>query len=533
MVPSTGEKRFDVSVYLVRPSQASIVEADLFPVTPVKYQELRNDIPGGRFLALPVDANPPKWTAHVKALLPLGGQSLDLLSQSPGGILWIPRAGKCFVFTFGYAHAKLKDEWLEPEFGKRVALNVIPQGQVVEVRAEQVFAKWHIASERAPRASAVREFGFEADRDLVAAVEGVPSQKYIPHLGAKVRGGTAFKFGMYFSKLLETLDVISERFDSVDYMSAWPQVDNLVVVRDAVLEKDLDAKLDSILKGAKPADKISLAAPALKSGDKPYPQHYLIGRLSKNPATAPYLLFGNWEIHLKGLSKPLDLNSSLETKVHLLDEHKDEIDACTMYQCFGVEVSLQGRSFVLSSGVWYEAKHQFVVETNALISGLALAPYPLPAWAPPEDEGTYNAGVPGKDGSLWLFDKKLVGFGGGKSKFEFCDLMHLNSKTLYFVKHPSSSASVSHLCEQVRRTVELFFSADGAFRKNLADKISAHDKLKDISWLASRPLRHEWHLCLVSMGPHATDFPFFAKCGVARLVRELEQGGYNVSFLAV
>jgi len=37
------------------------------------------------------------------------------------------------------------------EFGRRVALNSIDPGKLVEVNLEQVFAKWHIARERAPR----------------------------------------------------------------------------------------------------------------------------------------------------------------------------------------------------------------------------------------------------------------------------------------------------------------------------------------------------------------------------------------------
>lgn len=157
----------------------------------------------------------------------------------------------------------------------------------------------------------------------------------------------------------------------------------------------------------------------------------------------------------------------------------------------------------------------------------------MPVWNTLDDEGTYNAGVPLKDGTIWLFDKKLVNFGGGRSRFEFCDLVHLDTKTLYFVKQPSGSTSVSHLCEQLRRTVENFFSTDDAFRKKLRESIAKHDKSKDISWLTNRPHRHEWNLCLVSMGKHANQFPFFAKCGVARLVRELEQGGYRISFQAV
>lgn len=529
MTTSTEEKRIDVSVYLVRASQASIVEQELFPLNLI--QPLKNNIPGGKFLALPVDASPPKWAAHVEALLE--GGEIALEAQSPGGLLWIPRASKKFVFSFGFAHTKLKDEWFEPDFGKKVALSVIPAGQVVEVRAEQVFAKWHIASERAPRASAVHEFGFESDRDLVSAVEGVPSPKYLKMFSGKVRGGTAFKFGVFFSNLLGTLDVVAERFDSGEYKINFPQVDNLIVVRDSAQTDALDNELNKILIGSKPHEKISLAAPTAKSGDKPYPQHYVIGRMGKNPATAPYLMFGNWESYLKGCSKALSLESARSTAVHLLDENEEKFDCCSMYYCLGAEVGLNGNSFVLSSGVWYEAKLQFVNETNKLIQALKTVSYPLPDWDQVVDEGTYNERAATNDSSLWLFDKKLVHFGGGQSKFEFCDLMHLQTKTLYFVKQPSASASVSHLCEQVRRTAENFFSTDNTFRKKLLNNIQAKDETKNISWLANRPQRHEWNLCLVSMGKQAAQFPFFAKCGVARLVRELEHDGYNISFQSV
>lgn len=410
MTTSPDEKRVDVSVYLVRSSQASIVEQELFPSA--SCQSLRDDIPGGKFLALPVEATPPKWAAHIETLL-ADGKEVNLEAQSPGGLLWIPRATKNFVFSFGYAHTKLKEEWFEPDFGKKVALSVIPSGQVVEVRAEQVFAKWHIASERAPRASGVNEFGFEADRDLVSAVEGVPSFKYLKTLGGKVRGGAAFKFSVTFSNLLGSLDIVAERFDSGEYKINFPQVDNLIVVRDQTQIEALDNELNTILVGSKPHEKIALAAPAAKNGDKPYPQHYVIGRMGKKSATAPYLMFGSWEFHLNGRNKTLSLESARNTVVHLLDENEEKLDSCSMYQCFGTEVSLNGTPFVLSSGIWYEAKLQFVNETNTLIQSLTAALYPLPNWDQIVDEGAYNEKVAASDSSLWLFDKKLVHFGGG------------------------------------------------------------------------------------------------------------------------
>ena len=99
-----------------------------------------------------------------------------LLGRSPTGLLVLTRGPKTFAVTFGHAWRQFKDEWREIDFGRKVAQNSIPREQLLEIRAEQVFAKWHISNEGAPRASSVEEFGVELDRDLVAVIEGVPTE---------------------------------------------------------------------------------------------------------------------------------------------------------------------------------------------------------------------------------------------------------------------------------------------------------------------------------------------------------------------
>ncbi len=530
-VSCDGERRLDVSVYLLRPGREADAERDLF-VSDAMVFELSQQFPGARFISMPTEALPPRWLSYVSSLLadPL---AVDLQTQSPGGLLWIPRKGRVFVLTFGHAHAKLKEAWLESEFGKRAALNLIPPGQVVELRAEQVFARWHVASERAPKASGVEDFGFDASRDLVAAVEGVPSGKYANLLGTKLRGGTSLKLGLRFSQLRETLDLALERFGATEYRRAWPRVDNLIQVRDVDLCASLDTALNGVFADKRAGDRISLAAPAARSGDKQYPQHFIIGRRRKNAATAPYLLYGNWLSHLREKGSAPSVESAVETTIHLLDENKEPIDTCSMYECFGAEVTYAKQTYILSSGVWYQAKPEFVSATNAVIATLKPPPYALPNWNSKDDEGRYNEQVSRADKSIWLFDKRLVFMGGGASKFEFCDLMHRKSRTLYFVKQPSGSASVSHLCEQVRRTAELFFDSDSTFRDKLAASIEKRAPKTDTSWLSARPQRGDWNLCLVSMGKTAPQLPFFARCGITRLNKELESGGFNVRFQAV
>lgn len=527
---SNGAVRLSVSVYLIKKSKLTESQTQLTAGATV--YPLIEAVEGGSFIALPAEPEPPGWLEPISTLF-APGNSPQLESQSPGALLWVPRGGRVFLFTFGCGHSKVKDEWVEPDFGKIVALAVVPQDQVREVRVEQVFAKRHIANERAPRASAVREFGFEPDRDLVAAVEGVPESMYEITFGKKVRGGVSFKFDLEVDKLVETLDQIIERFGSNDHRSRWPQANNLVLVRDDALVNQLDALLTAILAGTSPEASISLAAPGEQSGDKPYPQHFVIGRMSSKPATSPYLMFSAWQQYVQTNGDQADLDVAKSTRVHLLDEHKVEIGVCSMYQCMGAEVNLNGVAHVLSSGCWYAADQQFIASTNQTLATLDAPNRALQAWNKIDHEGPYNEATVNADPDLWLFDKQLVNFGGGSSRFEFCDIMHLPTKTLYFVKHPVGSAGVSHLCEQVRRTAETFFDADQSYRQKLANRIVAMSKGWDTSWLTARPKQHEWNLCLVLMGKQLSELPFFAKCGVARLLGELQRRGFNVSFQAV
>ena len=523
--------RLSVSVYLLKAAKVAEAQTQLEAASAEVYP-LVDSIPGGAFIALPAEAEPPRWLDRLTPLLDPNAAP-DIEGQSPGAVLWVPRGTRTFVFTFGYGHSKVKHEWVEPDFGKTVALSVIPQGEVREVRAEQVFARRHVSSERAPKAAAVREFGFEPDRDLVSAVEGIPEIAFRALLGPKVRGGVSFKFDLIVDRLLDTLDQLVERYDSNDHRRRWPQANNLVPARDSDQIDQLDGLLAPLLTAPGAGQSISLAAPIEVSGDKPYPRHFVIGRLNPNPATSPFLLWGAWERYLRGKGIALDLAAAKSTRVHLLDENREQIDDCSIYDCIGAEVTSGGKTFVLSSGNWYEADLQFIANTNSSLATLTQPPHALPTWNRTDHEEVYNEGACTADNSLWLFDQEMVYFGGAQSKFEFCDMMHPPTRTLYFVKHPTASAGVSHLCEQVRRTIENFFSTDPSYRDSLRARIETIGRGWDVTWLNTRPRRHEWNLCLVLMGKNPAQLPFFAKCGIARLLGELQRGGYNVFFQAV
>jgi uncharacterized protein (TIGR04141 family) len=452
-----------------------------------------------------------------------------LQSQTPGGLLVVRRAGSTFVMTFGHAWQKLEDVWLEQDFGRRVALNSIARNNILEIRAEQVFAKWHVASERAPRASSVDEFGVEFDRDMVAAVEGVPGDAF---LGKTIRGGTSLRVQIPFGDLAAVLDSAESLFASDTYKQTWPEIDNVNPVKDAILNAQLEAELDAELATGQAQRKLVMFTPSQRREEETVADWYVFGRRSKSPVMRPYLTVEGWTNFLQGHQLAATVDEAKHTLVHLLDEAKDELTVHSAFDCFAYELAHQDQQYILSSGVWYEVVGAFVTRINHGINRIPPPPLTLPAWDPRESEGSYNQRCATMAGFLH-FDAKNIHFGGGQSKFEFCDLLNEPTKTLLFAKIPSKSSGMSHLVEQVRRTTELLFSTDSGYRRELRKVFKKYHPTVNADWLKSRPRNGDWKLCLVSLGRNARSLPFFAKCGLVRLQKDLNERGHEVSFIGV
>jgi uncharacterized protein (TIGR04141 family) len=332
----------------------------------------------------------------------------------------------------------------------------------------------------------------------------------------------------------KVLDKTEKLFASKAYLKNWPEIDNLSPVRDQNLAAKLDGQLDSELVSGAALKKLVLFTPTHRRDEILAADSYVFGNMTKSPATTPYLTVTSWLNHLAKSGDDASVAAAKGTSIRLLDEAKDELKRCSVYDCFGCEVSLCGRTYVLSSGVWYEVVEKFLERINKSIAEIQSPPAAigLPSWNQVESEGEYNSRCAKKPGYL-LFDAKSIWFGGGQSKFEFCDVLHPESSTMIFAKIASKSSGMSHLVEQVRRTAELCFAPDPAFRRKLRKVFKQHHPKVDSGWLESRPRAADWNLSLVSLGRPAATLPFFAKCSLVKLTRDLSLRGHGVSFTDV
>jgi len=520
------DTKIGLTIYLLKPDKVAPFESELKPGRDVRPLAQPLD---GEFIPLPSTIGEPSWVGVIRGALQ-NSVGLALNSQSPAGLLVVRRASNTFVLSFGHAWQKLENHWLQIDFGLRVALNSIRRDKLVGIRAEQVFAKWHIASERAPRATFVEEFGVEFDRDLVGALEGLSSYKL---LGKTVRGGTSLRVQVPFSKLGAVLDKAGVLFQSNHYKQGWPEVGNVTPVADPSLIAGLEAQLDSELAVGQAVKKVVLFTPAeRREAESQLAESYVYGRMSKNPATRPFLRIEGWLTHLEEEGVAPSVQAAKDTRIHLLDDEKESFMNYTVFDCFGYELTYRGIPYVLSSGTWHQVVPDFLVRVNRYVDQIAKPTVPLPAWNGAESEASFNTRCGNAPGFLH-FDSADVIFGGGLSRFEFCDFLHQKSKTLFFSKVGAKSSGMSHLVEQVRRTAELLFNVDGAYRVELAKVFKKYHREVDPSWLKSRPANADWSLCMISLGRPAKTLPFFAKCALYRVHKGLTERGHKVYFGSV
>ena len=79
----------------------------------------------GAFIPFESYPKPPAWVTHVGGILNKSIDELRLDGQSPAGLIYIRIDSFLFVITFGHAWQKLKQDWLVPDFGRKIVLNSI------------------------------------------------------------------------------------------------------------------------------------------------------------------------------------------------------------------------------------------------------------------------------------------------------------------------------------------------------------------------------------------------------------------------
>lgn len=487
---------------------------------------LSSNVAIGTFFPISSEPDPPNWAKELQEKLLTRPPAHPLNSQSPAGIMSLWLKGRLILITFGHAWMKLDARWYQHDFGRRAALNLIDEDALRQIRLEQVLAKRHRQIERSPGTANLYSFGYESDRDLVFSVEGVSRNKLIH---GTVRGGAALRFETKTELLPKALELACKR-QGYGYQKKFPDIDSLSPITNQLDIQLLDAQLDAELKSPHP--RISMAPPAsLEVFDQDL--YFTYGRWNpKNHARSWNLSFDEWRASLGGVQPTLE--ASMGTAISVVDASTN-IRRARIYpkDCFSFDVTNKKGHFVLFSGKWYMASPNLEAKIEHFLNSLLAPTAPPPRWNGIDDETAYNNSVCNLDAELVHMDARNVMYGGGQSRFEFCDFLNPVKRILYFAKSPSSAQGMSHLFEQTRRTVELFFGNNDMYLTKLRQKLRDQHPQMNMDWIEEKPTSSQWEVCLVSLGKRADQLSMFPKCGLMKLHREVSGRCGKVTFAAL
>jgi uncharacterized protein (TIGR04141 family) len=124
----------------------------------------------------------------------------------------------------------------------------------------------------------------------------------------------------------------------------------------------------------------------------------------------------------------------------------------------------------------------------------------------------------------------MIPYGGGKSSFEFCDLLGVKGDIIH-VKRYSGSRDLSHLFAQGLNSGQLF-QLDQGFRKAVDPHLPIDFRGR---FVEGRPAAKELRVifAIVSKSLRPLNLPFFAKLSLRHAAQRLEIYGYRVALAKI
>ncbi|MEW8692239.1 MAG: TIGR04141 family sporadically distributed protein [Candidatus Thiodiazotropha endolucinida] len=481
-----------------------------------------SDTIGYLFVKLP-RSKPPGWGKFFKNYI----NAKDLgKASSTGGVFVVRASERWFAITFGQiGRYLLEPECWEERFGLLVSLNSIGQEQIKSIDKLTFDALATHSRVQTSQEAAWQEFGLDVEQDLVRAVTGTPSD---PELGHRLTGMDALRVSanITIEQLPGLLMQYQSQFNAKTYKKHFPWVDQIAEVKGRYLKEELDSVLVEHIR-AQNFERCWMAVPHMEEWSRIDGFRYGSGK--RHPM--------HHDTHLPEFLEEVrdPANVTIERlrqrQVYCFGDDDQQINQWSVYRCIYCELDHGGSSYLLSDGKWYCVTRDFVQEVDEHFSQIERYSKEFPEYDD-DSEGAYNERVAaGVQNSCVLMDKKLIAFGGGYNKFEFCDLYTLEKEIIH-VKRYGQSSAFSHLFAQGTNSGELFHTQP-EFRELVNQKLPASHRLNDSN---KRPEPGEYQVVFAIVsdveGPDLM-IPFFSRLNLRSAVRRLEGYGYRVAIAKI
>ena len=287
--------------------------------------------------------NAPWWKDYL-------GIQNELLNTTNSAILTVNTSGRIFVYTFGFAHNKLRSECFEENFGFLVTLNSLDGQKLKSIDAYSPASNTKQKRVVSSILSNIYEYDFNDNEDLIQRISGVIKEEF-KELFTNPTGTDSLSINSKSTKeeLKNISDKLLERFLSKDYLND-PNLKNINKISKATQTNV--TQVNSIL-----LDKLN---------HRDYSDIYMADLEILDPSDFYAYKFGDnifYDLCIENLNLDQDLsieklNSMRISVLRDMDDHNPI--QWNLYKC----LVFDHENFFLSKGTVYEIGRDFLTVVN-------------------------------------------------------------------------------------------------------------------------------------------------------------------------
>lgn len=403
---------------------------------------------GATLYVLDSEPRSPWWRAYF-------GIEKNLTQMNKGALVFLPVGEHCFALSFGHVSHNLIESSFEYDFGLRVTLNSLDPHKLKSTDTLDPGAAKRQRTQL-PIESELTLFDFDRDSTILRSLTGKVRDEH-KELFRHATGSSNLRISSDVAAdgLLDLCEKLLGLYQSDHYKTAFPDIQNIVPVRDPAQVEALNGRLLEAFRGRNPDLNITVPE-IINYNDNLYVAFAGAGR----SLVYDDVYVGRYYDYLGGHEIDLATMEIEDLRRHALvltDEDGNSRDRYSIFKSLVFDTTLAGaqdETFHLCEGNWYRVDNSYIARLSAYLDPLC-----ADSDLPPYDhasEGEYNTSVAAADATIACLDTRNIS-PEGQSAVEPCDLFTVRDgvAVFYHVKVSTLSAQLSHLFNQGVNAIEL------------------------------------------------------------------------------
>ena len=435
---------------------------------------------------------------------------------------------RIFAVTFGHGRFLLDTSRIEDRFGLKTVLNLIKPDAIRVINKKDISNVPKHSIEQRSKVGNRFDFGINIEQELLQGITGKVKLNSEKEFGKTISGSDSLSLlaKINFGGLNIFLRSCYYKYVSGTYKADFDWIDQITPVKKPDQINRLNDALIRRIKDNQFGENIWLAVPEIVEWQ------LIKNFVYDNKPSAEYddIFMENF-VETLSSEELSDINIDFlkKIKINANNPDGDSIYSWSIYDCLYGELTLYGKTYLLSNKEWFQIEDQFVKKINSFYDE-TIAESPSLSFTFPNyddsNEAEFNKSV-SKITGLILMDKKNVHYGGRHSQIEFCDLISASNE-IFHIKKSGGSNVLGHLFNQGLVSGELM-KADPEFIRLVNEKIGGGYSLPES--IDTRNFKIIFGI-LTKIQSNIT-LPFFSKIALKNVFSRLRALGYQAYLMKI